>query len=69
MRKFSGFLLVAAGALLLAWGIHASESIRSEISKVVEGVPSDQALWLTAGGTILGLLGLGLVATGGRSSR
>jgi len=68
MRTFAGFLLLAAGALLLAWGIQASESIRSEISKMVEGVPSDRALWLAGGGAILGLLGLGLISTRGRAS-
>ena len=69
MRKFAGFLLLAAGALLAAWGIQASESIRSEISRVVDSVPSDRALWLALGGAILGLIGLGLLSAGSKSSR
>lgn len=69
MRKFAGFLLLAAGALVAAWGIQASDSIRSEISRAVENVPSERALWLAIGGAILGLVGLGLISAGGKSSR
>jgi hypothetical protein len=68
MRTFAGLLLLSTGTLLLAWGIHVSDSLRTEISRVVESVPSDRAVWLAAGGAILGLLGLGMISTRRRHS-
>jgi hypothetical protein len=68
MRTFAGFLLLLAGVVLLAWGIQSSDSIRTEISRVVESVPSDRAVWVAAGGAILGLVGLGMISTGRRHS-
>jgi hypothetical protein len=68
MRTFAGVLLLLTGALLLAWGIQSSDFMRTEISKAVESVPSDRAVWLAAGGGVLGLLGLGMISTKRRHS-
>jgi hypothetical protein len=68
MRTFAGVILLSAGSLLLAWGIHASDSLRMEISRVMDSVPSDRAAWLAAGGAILGLLGLGMISARRRHS-
>ncbi|MCC5878182.1 MAG: DUF3185 family protein [Candidatus Sumerlaeia bacterium] len=49
---------LVAGILLIIWGISASESFDSEISRVFTGSPSDKAMWLLVGGAILGITGL-----------
>lgn len=68
MKTFAGLLLLLAGALCLVWGIQSSDSIRSEISRVTQSVPSDRAVWLAAGGALLGLIGLAMITVRRRHS-
>ena len=50
MQKSIAVALIAVGVVLLVFGYDASQSISSEISRVVTGSPSDRALWLLGGG-------------------
>lgn len=59
MNRVLALVLLAAGAILLVFGLNASESVSSEISEVFTGEPTDRAMWMMIGGGILAALGVG----------
>ena len=50
--------LLIAGVVLVVWGISASESFNSDVSRVFTGSPTDKSMWLLIGGGVLGIVGL-----------
>lgn len=53
--------LLAVGVVLIIWGISASESFGSDVSRFFTGSPTDKTMWLLIGGiaaAIVGLFGL-----------
>ena len=61
MNKLIGLVLLAAGIVLMIYGISASDSFTSDVSRFFTGSPTDKAIWMTIGGIaaiIVGLLGL-----------
>lgn len=61
MDKAISLAILAAGILLVVFGINASNSISSDISRVFTDAPTDKAIWMLVGGvvvTIIGLVGL-----------
>jgi uncharacterized membrane protein len=51
-------ILLVVGAILLFYGIRATDSIGSELSNLFTGAPSDRSIWLLIGGTVAILVGL-----------
>jgi len=66
MNKALGIALLIVGVILLVWGVNASESVGSEISKTFTGSPTDKSIWLIIGGVASGITGLGLLIFTGR---
>ena len=61
MIKAISIAVLAGGILLLIFGINAYDSSSSDISRLIAGSPTDEAIWLLVGGatvTVLGLVGL-----------
>lgn len=61
MNKGMSVALLVVGIVLIVWGVSASESFNSEMSRIFTGSPSDKAVWLLVSGiiaTIVGLFGL-----------
>ena len=58
MSKIPSIAFLIIGALLLIYGVNASESVSSSVTEAVTGAPSNKSIWLIA----LGVLGL---VTGG----
>lgn len=58
MNKPIAIALLAVGVLLIIFGINASNSFTSEISKAFTGSPTDKTIWLLAAGIIAGVIGL-----------
>jgi len=61
MNKLIGLVLLAGGIVLMIYGISASESFTSDVSRFFTGSPTDKAIWMTIGGIaaiIIGLFGL-----------
>ncbi len=53
--------ILAGGILLVIFGINASNSVSSDISRFFTDSPTDKAIWMLVGGvvvTIIGLVGL-----------
>jgi uncharacterized membrane protein YidH (DUF202 family) len=61
MNKAISLAILAGGILLLVFGISASNSVSSDISRIFTDAPTDKAIWMLVGGvvvTIVGLVGL-----------
>lgn len=50
MNKAIGIALVAAGIVLIIFGINASDSVGSSFSRFFTGNPTNHAMWLLVGG-------------------
>jgi uncharacterized membrane protein YidH (DUF202 family) len=66
MNKPISLALIAVGVLLIVFGINASNSLSSEISRAFTGSPTDKAIWLLAGGVIAAVIGLVGLSRGSR---
>lgn len=64
MNKPLGITLLAVGIALTIFGINASESLSSEVSRFFTGNPTDKSMWLLGAG--IGTAALGLYLTLGR---
>lgn len=51
-------VLLLVGAALLYWGFDASDSFASEVSKTVQGAPSDKSIGLMVAGGAIALAGV-----------
>jgi len=67
MNKLLGIGLLAVGVVLMIFGINASESFSSEVSRFFTGAPTDKSIWLLIGGILSVIVGLFLSL--GRSVR
>ncbi|MHC1763794.1 MAG: DUF3185 family protein [Verrucomicrobiia bacterium] len=61
MNKAIGAALLAVGVILLVFGISASESFSSDVSRFFTGSPTDRAMWLFVGGAAALVVGLVLL--------
>ena len=57
MNKGLALALLVVGAVLIAYGISASDSIGSEISEAFTGSPTDKAIWLLVAGIAAAIVG------------
>jgi hypothetical protein len=58
MNKSIAIALLIGGIILLAFGISASTSFSSDLSKFFTGSPTDKAIWMVVGGTVAAVAGL-----------
>jgi len=49
MDKAISLAILAAGIVLVVFGINASNSISSDISRVFTDAPTDKAIWMLVG--------------------
>lgn len=59
MNKLLSLALLAIGIVLIAYGISASDSIGSDVSRLFTGSPTDKTIWLLIGGVIASVIGAG----------
>ena len=61
MDKIISLAMLAGGILLVIFGVNASNSVSSDISRVFTDAPTDKAIWMLVGGivvTVIGAMGL-----------
>lgn len=58
MNKGMSVALLVVGIVLIVWGVSASESFSSDVSRVFTGSPTDKAVWLLIGGIVAAIVGL-----------
>ena len=63
MNKLTSMAILAGGIVLVVFGVAATKSFSSDISRFFTGSPTDKAIWMLLGGIvaiIVGLAGLSL---------
>jgi divalent metal cation (Fe/Co/Zn/Cd) transporter len=68
MNKAISLAFLAGGVLLLIFGISASKSLGSDISRFFTGSPTDKAIWMLIIGAVLSVIGLAGLLRGSKSS-
>jgi hypothetical protein len=71
MNKAVLLAILAGGIVLVIYGVAASESFSSDISRFFTGSPTDKTIWMLVGGVvsiIIGLVGLLRGGKGGHSA-
>jgi hypothetical protein len=59
MKRIISLLLVLGGVALLIAGINATNSFSSDVSRFFTGSPTNKAVWMLIGGSVILLVGLG----------
>jgi hypothetical protein len=57
MTKAVSLAILAGGIVLLVFGVLASTSLSSDISRFFTGSPTDKAIWMLIGGVVASVLG------------
>lgn len=63
MKSTISLVLLVGGIVLIIFGVSASDSLGSDLSRFFTGAPTDKAIWMLIGGvaaTVGGLAGLTL---------
>lgn len=58
MDKVVSLTILAGGILLIIFGVSASKSFSSDISRFFTGTPTDKAIWMLVGGVVATVIGL-----------
>ncbi len=67
-RRAIGIALLVGGAVLLVFGLNASQSFASDVSEAFTGSPTDRSMWLLVSGAVAVVAG-GLMTLVPGSSR
>lgn len=57
MNRIISLALLIGGIALIIYGLNASDSIGSDVSRFFTGNPTDKTMWLLIGGTIATAIG------------
>lgn len=68
MDKTISLAILAGGILLVIFGVNASNSVSSDISRVFTDAPTDKAIWMLVGGVVVTILGLAGLLRGSKGS-
>jgi hypothetical protein len=68
MNKAISLGLLVAGVILIIYGINASNSASSSLSRMANGSPTDKTIWLLVGGAVLSVVGLAGVFRGSKTT-
>ena len=70
MNKAIGLALLVVGVVLLVYGIDASNSVSSSVSRTFTGSPTDKTMWMLLGGIAAVIVGAALAFMGfGKSQK
>ena len=58
MNNIISLAILAGGIVLVIYGVSASESFSSDVSRFFTGSPTDKTMWLLIGGIIAIVVGL-----------
>jgi len=58
MNKVASVALIAGGLTLIVFGVRATHSFNSDVSRLFTGSPTDKAMWMLIGGVITAVVGL-----------
>jgi hypothetical protein len=58
MNRIVSVALLVGGIVLLVFGLNATSSFGSDVSRFFTGSPTDKAVWMIVGGAVATVLGL-----------
>jgi zinc transporter ZupT len=58
MNKAIAIAFLVGGMVLIVFGINATESFSSDVSRFFTGAPTDKAVWMLIGGIVAAAVGL-----------
>ena len=58
MNKIVSLALLIGGVVLIIFGIQATDSFSSDVSRFFTGSPTNKAVWMLIGGIIAAIIGL-----------
>ena len=64
MNKGMSAAFLVVGILLIIWGVSATESFSSDVSRFFTGSPTNKAVWLLVTGIVAAIVGLFSLARG-----
>ncbi len=68
MNKALFIALLVGGVILAIFGMNASNSFGSDVSRFFTGSPTDKAVWMLIGGVVMAVAGLAGLAMGGKKT-
>ena len=68
MNKIVSLALLAGGVVLIIFGIQATDSFSSDVSRFFTGSPTDKAIWMLIGGIAAAVAGLAMSVRGARQN-
>jgi hypothetical protein len=66
MNKIASLALLVGGVVLIIFGINATNSFGSDVSRFFTGSPTDKAIWMLIGGIVASIVGLTMTLRGGK---
>lgn len=67
MDKTIALAILVGGILLVIYGVNASNSVSSDISRVFTDAPTDKAIWMLVGGVVVSIVGLAGLMRGSKA--
>ena len=64
MNNIVSIALLVGGIVLMIFGINATNSFGSDVSRFFTGSPTDKAIWMLIGGIVAAVIGLVLTLRG-----
>lgn len=66
MNKIIGIALLAVGIVLIIFGVNASNSFDSSMSRFFNGHPTNETIWFLVGGIVACVIGVGALLRGSK---
>ena len=67
MNKSLSLAVLAVGVILIIYGLNASDSFASDVSRSFTGSPTDKTIWLLIGGAVAAIIGAGGLMRGSKN--
>jgi hypothetical protein len=64
MNRLISLAILAGGIVLVIFGVSATKSFSSDVSRFFTGSPTDKAIWMMIGGIVAIIIGLGGLSFG-----
>jgi len=58
MNKLISLAFLVGGIVLIIYGVNATNSFTSDVSRFFTGSPTNKAVWMLIGGSIAAIIGL-----------
>jgi drug/metabolite transporter (DMT)-like permease len=68
MNKIISIGLLVGGVVLIIFGIQATDSFSSDVSRFFTGSPTNKAVWMLIGGAVAAVVGLAMTWRGSKQS-